>query len=140
MAPGCQGAFNWAIYMLALPHSTQWYYNSVVWTDICNSILPRTEAKAKEQALARKSKKGWISPGCQEFSRNLRGKSEAIKQSSWDTERIWWATFLVRGKLHVQGPGFHPYCHFFNLLNFFKNKGNSVNKKLINFSFTESLD
>ena len=42
-----------------------YFYNHVVWTDICNSILPRSEQKASEQALARKGKKGWGSPGCE---------------------------------------------------------------------------
>ena len=34
--------------------TVRWFRNNVVWTDICNSILPRTEAKASAQALARK--------------------------------------------------------------------------------------
>ena len=28
-----------------------WFYNHVVWVDICNSIFPRSERKASEQAL-----------------------------------------------------------------------------------------
>ena len=39
-------------------HSVLWFMNHVVWTDICNSILPRTEAKASAQALSRKGKRG----------------------------------------------------------------------------------
>ena len=83
-------------------HSKQWYYNNVIWTDICNSILPRTEKKSSEQALARKGKRGWISPGCELFSCNLVGKKEAVKQNSWDCMRVWWAPVLMRGKLHVE--------------------------------------
>ena len=79
-----------------------YYYNHVVWTDICNSILPRSEQKASEQALARKGKKGWGSPGCEMHSSNLRGKKESEKQQSWDTIRIWWAPILTRGKLHIE--------------------------------------
>ena len=60
----------------------------MVWTDLCNNILPRSKAKATEQALARKAKKGWINEDAQEFSRNLRGKPEALKQNAWDTERV----------------------------------------------------
>ena len=26
----------------------------------------------------------------------------ALKQNSWDTERVWWVPVLVRGKLHVE--------------------------------------
>ena len=40
----------------------KWFYNNVVWTDICNSVLPRSERKTSEQALARKGKKGWGIP------------------------------------------------------------------------------
>ena len=36
----------------------KWFYNNVVWTDICNSVLPRSERKTSEQALARKGRKG----------------------------------------------------------------------------------
>ena len=36
-----------------LRHTCKWYFDKVVWTDLCNSILPRTELKAEEQALAR---------------------------------------------------------------------------------------
>ena len=62
-----------ATFFLGLGHSATWYYKWVVWCDICNSILPRTENKANEQALARKRSKGWQSPGCEERSSNRRG-------------------------------------------------------------------
>ena len=78
-----------------------WFYTNVVWTDLCNSILPRSEKKASEQALARKGKRGWMSPGCEMFSCNLAGKKESLKQNSWDCIRIWWAPVLTQGKLHV---------------------------------------
>jgi hypothetical protein len=93
---------DWGKYIVGLKHSGQWYYTNVLWTDLCNSILPRTEVKAKEQALARKGGKGWMSPGSQEYSKNLRGRLETIKQNSWDTEKVWWAPFLAHGKLHVE--------------------------------------
>lgn len=79
-----------------------YFYNHMVWVDICNSILPRSEIKASEQALARKGKKGWGSPGCELHSCNLRGNKEALKQNSWDTIKIWWAPILTRGKLHIE--------------------------------------
>lgn len=53
-------------------------------------------------ALARKGKKGWISEGSQEHSRNLRGKQEVLKQNSWGCIRVWFAPVLSRGKLHVE--------------------------------------
>ena len=79
-----------------------WFYNHVVWTDLCNSVLPRSEKKANEQALARKGKKGWVSAGCELWQQNLKGKAECLKQSSWDTVRWWWAPVLCKGKLHVE--------------------------------------
>ena len=79
-----------------------WYYNHVIWTDICNSVLPRSEKKASEQALARKGKKGWGSAGCELHSLNLRGNKESLKQNSWDAIRVYWLLVLIRGKLHVE--------------------------------------
>ena len=78
-----------------------WFYNNVVWTDLCNSILPRSEKKSSEQALARKGKRGWISPGREMYSCNLAGKKETLKQNSWDSVRIWWAPVLTQGELRV---------------------------------------
>ena len=62
--------------------------------------------------MARKGNKGWMSEKSVEYSRNLRGKQTATKQRGWDTERVWWAPMLVRGKLHVEYfsntfPGVH---------------------------------
>jgi hypothetical protein len=88
--------------VLSWGHTEAWYFKRVIWTDICNSILPLTETKANEQALARKGKRGWGSDGCELHSQNLRGKAEALKQKSWDTMKVWWAPILCRGKLHVE--------------------------------------
>ena len=74
----------------------------MIWTDLCHSLLPRTEAKAKEQALARKGRKGWLSADCKLYARNLKGKDEALKQNSWGVEKVWWFPVLTRGKLHVE--------------------------------------
>ena len=92
----------WAQAVLALNHRVTWYFRRVVWTDICNTILPRTEKKATDQALARKGGKGWISEGCEGFSSNLRGRPEVLHQNSWDAERVWWCPVLTRGKLHLE--------------------------------------
>jgi len=82
-------------------HTAQWYFDHVVWTDLCKSILPATEAAADQQALARKGSKGWVSSGSERASYNLRGKQEVLKQKSWNTRKVWWAPILTRGKLHV---------------------------------------
>ena len=92
----------WADAVDNLDLSPQWCYWKLLWTDLCNSILPLSEKVASEQALARKGGKGWMSKKSKKFSKNLKGKKESLKQKSWDTIRIWWAPFLSRGKLHVE--------------------------------------
>jgi len=94
--------YKFSLAVLEKGHTEQFYFDRLVWTDLCNSILPRSEKKATEQALARKGKKGWMSSDCKMFSQNLRGKKEALKQKSWDTIRVWWAPVLARGKLHIE--------------------------------------
>ena len=91
--------------VLARGHSSEWLFENIVWSDLCNSVLPRTEKVAAAQALARKSNKGWGSKGCREFSRNLRGSQEVLKQKGWSSERIWWVPILAKGKLHVEVLG-----------------------------------
>jgi hypothetical protein len=93
---------KWQGYMMKLDHSSDWYYKNLVWFDLCNTILPRSQKKAAEQALARKGGKSWISEGCQEWSSNLGGKKDSLKQKSWDTIRVWWMPVLTRGKLHLE--------------------------------------
>ena len=46
---------EWGEWMRGLNHQGAWYYRRLVWTDICNKILPLSEPKANEQALARKA-------------------------------------------------------------------------------------
>lgn len=92
---------KFAEYLLGLRHNNAWFFNNLVWTDLCNSIIPLTEKKANEMALARKANKGWQSPGSEMSSENAKGNSEALKQRSWNTMRIWWFPLLSRGKLHV---------------------------------------
>ena len=82
--------------------SAVWYFHNIVWVDLCNSILPLSETKASDQALSRKGKKGWGSPGCELATCNLRGDKASEKQNSWDTMKIWWAPILSRGKLHIE--------------------------------------
>jgi hypothetical protein len=95
----------WAKWMKAKPHSATWYYEKLIWTDICNTILPRTLKKHEEQILARKSKKGWGSKKTKLKSRNLKGNVAATKQKSYDSIRVWWAPVLMRGKLHIEVLG-----------------------------------
>ena len=92
---------KFADYISALHHNNAWFFNNLVWTDLCNSIVPLIEKKANEMALARKANKGWISLGSELSSENSKGQAEALKQRSWNTMRIWWFPMLARGKLHV---------------------------------------
>lgn len=93
---------EWSLAMQGDGRTPAWYYKNLVWTDICNTILPRTEKRQQEMTLARKGKKGWGSPKVRKRSANLRGKAEALKQKSWDSIRVWWAPVLARGKLHLE--------------------------------------
>ena len=83
-------------------HTARWYFEKVIYTDLCNNVLPRTEVKAEEQALARKGGKGWGSEDTKLSSDSLRGGKESLKLRSTDTEKIWWAPVLACGKLHVE--------------------------------------
>ena len=94
--------FAFATHILATGHAQVYYYNKIIWADTCNSMLPRTEGKASEQALARKGKHGWLSLGNELASPNLRGAKESEKQASWGTSKVWWAPVLARGKLHIE--------------------------------------
>ena len=91
-----------AVALQDMGHTAKWYFEKVVYTDICNTVIPRTEAKAEEQALSRKGGKGWGSEDTKLSSSMLRGGKEALKMKSTDTERIWWAPVLACGKLHVE--------------------------------------
>jgi hypothetical protein len=94
--------YVWAKYMKQLTHTVQWYFSNLVWVDICASILPTTEAKAAEQALARKSNKTWCSEDALSDDENLRGDVRVLTTRSWDTQKVWWLPMLTRGLLHIE--------------------------------------
>ena len=66
-------------HMESLRHGAEWYFRHVVWTDVCNDVLPITERKCLLQAQARKGGAGWMSAGSETQSYNLRGKKEQLK-------------------------------------------------------------
>ena len=86
-------------------HPDEWLFDNLVWSDLCNSVLPRTEQVAAAQASARKRKRGWGSKKTRQFSRNLRGRQEVLKQKGWNSDRVWWVPVLAKGKLHVEMLG-----------------------------------
>ena len=95
-------------YMQGLGHTADYYYERLVWTDICNTIVARSAQKAAEQALSRKGKKGWMSKSKKNKNYNLRGDDKALKLNSWGTVKVYWAPVVTRGKLHIVflGSGF----------------------------------
>ena len=96
---------TWSLVMLQLAHRPAWYYEKVIWTDLCNTILPRTEQKAQEQLIARKGRRGWGSKKTKKASKNLRGSLSTLKQKSYGTIKVWWAPILMKGKLHIEVLG-----------------------------------
>jgi len=100
-APVMGRRLAWALAVIASGRTAGYYHRNVSWVDLCNSILPRTQQKAAEQALARKGGKGWVSKDAKGWSRNLKGPQTSVKQNSWGTLKLWWGALLARGKLHV---------------------------------------
>ena len=106
-------------HMESLGHAAAWYYRRVVWTDVCNDVLPLTEKRYALQTQARKGGSGWQSTGCETKSYNMRGRKEDLKLSGSECQRVFWMPILARGKLHVEVlgssfPGDHPpgMCRF----------------------------
>ena len=98
----CEKRLAFVKHMEGLGRGGGWYHRNVVWVDFCNSIIPKTARRAKEQALARKANKGWRSAGATLYARNLRGQRGALKMKSTDTLKWWWMPVLTRGKLHIE--------------------------------------
>jgi hypothetical protein len=93
---------SWARYMQGLRWQAWWSFKWVVWTDICNTLLPTSEKRHNAIVLSNKRGKGWGSSKTKLQSKNLRGKPEARKQKGYDSVRVYWAPILTRGKLHVE--------------------------------------
>ncbi len=94
--------------MLSLKHSARWYWRHVVWTDVCNSVLPTTIRKANAQALAQKAGPGWISDDAKHEQVNMRGKKQELVLAGKECVRVYWMPVLARGKLYLEilGSGF----------------------------------
>ena len=103
-----EARYKWASELEGNILKPEWCYQHLIWTDICNSILPRSENMHLKQVLARKGRKGWGSKKTKRKSRNLQGDTKPIKQNQWGTIKVWWAPVLARGKLHIEilGTGF----------------------------------
>ena len=61
----------WADGMLAKKLNMQWWSTHVVWTDICNTLLPRSCRRSEQMAMARKGGRGWSSVSTAMQSQNL---------------------------------------------------------------------
>ena len=83
--------------------SVQWWARNVVWIDPCASILPRTRRHYNRMRQAELgNKKRYISDDAREYSRNLRGKKETLKQDGYEATRISWLIVVARGAVAVE--------------------------------------
>ena len=106
--PQIQARYKWASELEGNILKPEWCHQHLIWTDICNSILPRSESMHKKQVIARKGRKGWGSKKTKKKSKNLIGEKGPIKQNQHGTIKVYWAPILMRGKLHIEvlGTGF----------------------------------
>ena len=93
------------VHMLGLMRTPYWYWRHVVWTDICNSVLPTTIRKANAQALAQKAGSGWMSDDAKHQLANLRGKKRQLVLAGKECTRVYWMPVLAQGKLHLEVLG-----------------------------------
>ena len=93
---------RWARWMVGENHTAGWFFQNVIWVDLCNSILPNDKAKAWRQTMARKGGKRWHSPDAKHHSRNLQMNKTPVRQCAWGDEKVWWLPLLTRGKLHIE--------------------------------------
>ena len=100
-----EARYTWAWDLEGNILNPEWCWKNLIWTDICNTILPTTQALHQKQVVARKKKKGWGSPDSRKKSINLVGDKKVTKQNQWGTKRVWWAPVLSRGKLHIEVLG-----------------------------------
>ena len=89
-------------HMTSLRHTAMWYFQNIVWVDICASILPTTQRKSKALKVARKARKGWMSKSKRRTRQNMRLAPGSAKTSSSDTVKVWFVPVLTRGKLHIE--------------------------------------
>ena len=92
-------------HMLSLKHTQKWYWRHVIWTDICNSVLPTTIRKANAQALSQKAGSGWMSADAKHEVANMRGKKHELVLAGKECMRVYWMPILAQGKLHVEMLG-----------------------------------
>ena len=120
-------------HMLDLRHTPAWYFKHVVWTDICNSVLPTTLRKANAQALAQKAGAGWMSADAKHEPVNMRGKKHELVLAGKECVRVYWMPVLARGKLHIEmlGPGF-PGDHVNGMPTFVQKLKSSLNTRFRN--------
>ena len=117
-------------YMLSLKHTPYWYWRHVVWTDVCNSVLPATLRKANAQALAQKGGSGWMSDDAKHELANMRGSKQDLVLAGKECMRIYWMPVLAQGKLHLEllGKGF-PGDHVTGMPTFVHKLRSSINAR-----------
>ena len=117
-------------YMLSLKHTPYWYWRHVVWTDVCNSVLPATLRKANAQALAQKGGSGWMSDDAKHELANMRGSKQDLVLAGKECMRIYCMPVLAQGKLHLEllGKGF-PGDHVTGMPTFVHKLRSSINAR-----------
>ena len=92
----------WAKDVLALEHTSGWYYRHCIWMDPCSTIVPASPRAVFDHTQANKGKgPRWMSKDAQTYSRNLRAAPYGGKQASWGDLRVWWFVVLTRGKVRL---------------------------------------
>ena len=96
-----QERHTWSLGMLAKTLNAYWWRTFVIWTDICNTLLPSSQRRHEQLVLSKKRRKGWGSKNTPLDSDNLAGKPEGKKQKGFDAVRVYWAPILSNGKVHL---------------------------------------
>ena len=71
--PQIQARLKWASEVIGNILKPEWCYQHLIWTDICNTILPRTQNMQKKRVIARRGKKNRGSKRTKKQSKNYPG-------------------------------------------------------------------
>ena len=128
LAQDIQKRLTFGQHMLSLRHTPQWYLRHVIWTDICNNVMPLTIRKANAQALAQKGGAGWISDDAKNELINRRGSKQELVLARRECLRVYWMPILAQGKLHLEllGSDF-PGDHTSGMATFVHKLRSSIN-------------
>ena len=81
--------------------TAKWFYDNVVWTDPCSSIIPGSHKQYIKMRQALKGDKGWQSDNAKREAVNARGPSTALKQTIWEGTKANWVIIFAKGVVGV---------------------------------------